>query len=90
MAAPPTTPDPAHAEAFIRLWMTLLGLSITAVLLITGVALLLVLRRHRLSAPRQRRQVTSRLSAWEEAGSRAEPWAGPDPADFDEEPRPDA
>jgi len=77
-----TTPPPPH-EAFVRLWMVLAGLSVLAVVCLTVLAAMLSMRRHRLATPPPKRQVTSRLSAWEEAGTRADPWQGPDPADLD-------
>lgn len=67
----------------MRLWTVLAALTALAVVCLTVLALMLSARRHRLAAPRRKRQVTSALSAWEEAGARAEPWAGPDPADLD-------
>lgn len=75
-----TTPDPARVEAFVRLSTVLMGLAVLGVISVTVLALGHSSRRRRLGRQRRARQVTSRLSAWEEAGARADP----PPPEFDE------
>ncbi len=77
------TAAPDAAPQLLRAWAMLLVLAVLGVASVTVLWVMFVIRRQRGSKPRRKRQVTSRLSAWDEAGTRAEPWEGPDPADLD-------
>ncbi|GJM18734.1 MAG: hypothetical protein DHS20C14_09470 [Phycisphaeraceae bacterium] len=85
---PATITDPGQAAAAAPLlaqaWFLILLLVILGVASVTVLGVLFSLRRHRAAAPRRKRQVTSKLSAWDEAAARVEPWEGPDPADLDD------
>lgn len=71
------------APQLVRAWSMLMLLAVLGVASLTVLWVLFVIRRQRAMKPRRKRQVTSRLSAWDEAATRAEPWEGPDPADLD-------
>lgn len=88
LAAAPLA-DPATARAAARASFFLLLVLVLGVGGLTFLGVLFSIRRHRAAAPRRKRQVTSRLSAWDEAAARAKPWEGPDPADLEDPHEPD-
>ncbi len=79
IAAAPPPPDPTLVGAGFRL---LIVLALLGIILVTSVTLILVMRRHRLNAPKLRTPPAPELDAWTEAGRRAAPDADDDPSRF--------